>query len=227
MERLDDAGHLGSTKKRVFKGPRKKTFHLINSFKLQNIRETKQTILWAPEDARRRRRRGRSQAAVEIQRLTPRGRSRFFSPSGVTRSGRGIYFQKFGAPAALAATREALTRRARPLCRDMLSSVLAEKHGITSKAVRDVWNLRTWAWATKSFWTSEDFLRKHLCDSCQEQGVKPWDQVPLPLSGAYCACAPLLPPSPFSRPHTRACTRHVRSEGVCCHSVVRQMYTRR
>ena len=36
MERLDDAGHLGSTKKRVFKGPRKKTFHLINSFKLQN-----------------------------------------------------------------------------------------------------------------------------------------------------------------------------------------------
>ena len=36
MERLDDAGHLGSTKKRVFKAPRKKTFHLINSFKLQN-----------------------------------------------------------------------------------------------------------------------------------------------------------------------------------------------
>ena len=49
MERLDDAGHLGSTKKRVFKGPRKKTFHLINSFKLQNIRETKQTIYGRPK----------------------------------------------------------------------------------------------------------------------------------------------------------------------------------
>ena len=85
-----------------------------------------------------------------------------------------------------------LTRGVPPLCRDTLSSVLAEKHGITSKAVRDVWKLRTWAWATKSFWSPEDlsfFLRKHLCDSCREQGVKSWQVPPLPPPGACRTCA--------------------------------------
>ena len=61
--------------------------------------------------------------------------------------------------------------------RDTLSAVLAEKHGITSKAVRDVWKLRTWAWVTMPYWTQDDidtFLTKHLCASCRKKGVTSW-----------------------------------------------------
>ena len=58
--------------------------------------------------------------------------------------------------------------------RDSLTSVLSKRYNITMKAVRDVWNLRTWAWATMPFWTRSDlekFLRKHLCTQCQRKGV--------------------------------------------------------
>ena len=37
--------------------------------------------------------------------------------------------------------------------RDSSTSVLSKRYNITMKAVRDVWNLRTWAWATMPFWT--------------------------------------------------------------------------
>lgn len=63
------------------------------------------------------------------------------------------------------------------LHRDTLSAELAEKHGITSKAVRDVWKLRTWAWVTMPHWTQDDidtFLTKHLCASCRKKGVTSW-----------------------------------------------------
>jgi len=43
------------------------------------------------------------------------------------------------------------------------------------KAVRDIWNLRTWTSATMPYWTSADhsrYLRKHLCKGCQRNGVK-------------------------------------------------------
>ena len=58
--------------------------------------------------------------------------------------------------------------------RDSLTSVLSKRYNITMKAVRDVWNLRTWAWATMPFWTRSDlekFLRKHLCAQCKTNGV--------------------------------------------------------
>ena len=48
--------------------------------------------------------------------------------------------------------------------RDSLTSVLSKRYNITMKAVRDVWNLRTWVWATVPFWTRSDrekFLCKH------------------------------------------------------------------
>jgi hypothetical protein len=59
--------------------------------------------------------------------------------------------------------------------RDRTSAVLSEQYGITMKAVRDVWNLRTWAWSTMPFWTKRDlhkFLQKHLCDKCRRNGVQ-------------------------------------------------------
>ena len=58
--------------------------------------------------------------------------------------------------------------------RDGKSKTLSEQHRITTKAVRDVWNLRTWARDTMPYWTREDemkFLRKRLCIACQRNGV--------------------------------------------------------
>ena len=58
--------------------------------------------------------------------------------------------------------------------RDSLTSVLSKRYNITMKAVRDVWNLRTWVWATMPYWTRSDlekFLRKHLCAQCKTNGV--------------------------------------------------------
>jgi len=58
--------------------------------------------------------------------------------------------------------------------RDSSTSVLSKRYNITMKAVRDVWNLRTWAWATMPYWMRSDlakFLRKHLCTQCQRKGV--------------------------------------------------------
>ena len=43
--------------------------------------------------------------------------------------------------------------------RDRLASRLADEYGITAKAVRDIWSLRTWIRATKPHWTSDDHTR--------------------------------------------------------------------
>ena len=47
--------------------------------------------------------------------------------------------------------------------RDRLASRLAHKYGITSRAVTDIWNLRTWFGTTRPYWTELDaahFARK-------------------------------------------------------------------
>lgn len=56
--------------------------------------------------------------------------------------------------------------------RDRLASRLAEEFGITAKAVRDIWNLRTWAQVTKQHWSAadyENFLNKRLCLGCRNR----------------------------------------------------------
>jgi hypothetical protein len=40
--------------------------------------------------------------------------------------------------------------------RSRLSAILGRRYGITAKAVRDIWNGRTWANVTKPLWTAED-----------------------------------------------------------------------
>ena len=40
--------------------------------------------------------------------------------------------------------------------RDQLSTKLSEEYKITPRAVRDIWNLRTWKHATMPFWTTKD-----------------------------------------------------------------------
>ena len=40
--------------------------------------------------------------------------------------------------------------------RSQLSTKLSEKYEITPRAVRDIWNLRTWTHATMPYWTTKD-----------------------------------------------------------------------
>ena len=59
--------------------------------------------------------------------------------------------------------------------RDSTASALADELGVTAKAVRDVWLLRTWAWTTMPYWAPGDlalFLDKHLCAACKARGVR-------------------------------------------------------
>ena len=66
-----------------------------------------------------------------------------------------------------------LAKASRKAC-DTTSRMLAEEYGITMKAVRDIWNFRTWKWETMPYWSQKDlhdFLSKHLCTGCRLKGV--------------------------------------------------------
>ena len=39
------------------------------------------------------------------------------------------------------------------------SKLLAQRHGVTAKAIRDVWSLKTWVLITMPHWTEEDRRR--------------------------------------------------------------------
>ena len=69
---------------------------------------------------------------------------------------------------------EIFLAKARRKSRDPASRMLAEEYGISMKAVRDIWNFRTWKWETMPYWSQEDlhdFLSKHLCTGCRLKGV--------------------------------------------------------
>ena len=73
--------------------------------------------------------------------------------------------------------------------------MLAEHYGVTMKAVRDIWNLRTWTAATMPYWTSADhrrYLRKHLCKTCQRSGVKSFAEACNACSKQRCRGRPAL-----------------------------------
>lgn len=57
--------------------------------------------------------------------------------------------------------------------RDGLATRLAEEFGVTAKAVRDIWTLRTWVPVTEQHWSAADyaqFLCKRLCPGCRNCG---------------------------------------------------------
>mmetsp|Transcript_23389 Transcript_23389/g.34314 ORF Transcript_23389/g.34314 Transcript_23389/m.34314 type:complete len:331 (+) Transcript_23389:40-1032(+) len=59
--------------------------------------------------------------------------------------------------------------------RDALSCKLAIDYGITSKSVRDIWNMRTWGWATIQHWTEADkrrYVDDRLCPDCRRRGIQ-------------------------------------------------------
>jgi len=48
--------------------------------------------------------------------------------------------------------------------------LLAERFGVSVRAVQDIWNLRTWAKSTMGLWTAADVgtvVRRKLCESCR------------------------------------------------------------
>ena len=63
---------------------------------------------------------------------------------------------------------------------------LATQFGITAKAVRDVWNLRTWAKTTMPFWTQAD-LNTRLCKECRSRKIRS-----LPEACDTCSKPPTL-----------------------------------
>ena len=74
---------------------------------------------------------------------------------------------------------------ARGAGRDGVSKALAKQYNLTTKAVRDVWNRRTWGQVTRPYWTRDD-ERKHWekirCSECKSNGVAS-------LASACAACA--------------------------------------
>ena len=57
------------------------------------------------------------------------------------------------------------------MLRDTEAASLATQFGITAKAVRDVWNLRTWTKTTMPFWTQAD-LNTRLCKECRSRKIR-------------------------------------------------------
>ncbi|EKX36362.1 hypothetical protein GUITHDRAFT_165776 [Guillardia theta CCMP2712] len=49
------------------------------------------------------------------------------------------------------------------------STFIAKKYGVSSKTVRDIWNRRTWAEATKPLWTDEEKESTEELDACKER----------------------------------------------------------
>jgi hypothetical protein len=66
--------------------------------------------------------------------------------------------------------------------RSRLSTALGRRYGITAKAVRDIWNGRTWANVTKPLWTAEDLKayevrkmkRDHHTPTGDNRKFHPW-----------------------------------------------------
>ena len=100
-------------------------------------------------------------------------------------------------------------RRAHRSRRDNLASTLAARYGITPRAVRDIWNLRTWAHATQPFWTTDDhkiFLSKHG-DQLEENQIGQGEENHQALSTAssYTSLAPFCT---FTKRGCRGCQLH-------------------
>lgn len=58
--------------------------------------------------------------------------------------------------------------------RDGTTAALAKQYNITMKAVRDVWNRRTWRETTRPYWTRDDerkYYEKVRCSRCKSDGV--------------------------------------------------------
>ena len=98
-------------------------------------------------------------------------------------------------------------RRAHRSRRDNLASTLAARYGITSRSVRGIWNLRTWAHATQPFWTTDDhkiFLSKHG-DQLEENQIGQGEEDHQALSEADVEASSYTSLAPFCTFTKRGC----------------------
>mmetsp|Transcript_34136 Transcript_34136/g.76864 ORF Transcript_34136/g.76864 Transcript_34136/m.76864 type:complete len:339 (-) Transcript_34136:128-1144(-) len=62
------------------------------------------------------------------------------------------------------------------------STLVAQEYGVSPKAIRDIWNRRTWSYATYDLWTAEelmDYRRSRRCEKCNTG------------QGGHCVCLPV------------------------------------
>jgi hypothetical protein len=55
------------------------------------------------------------------------------------------------------------------------AALLGARHGVSAKAIRDIWRRRTWTRATMHLWTPQErkkYLQKILCKTCYLNGVE-------------------------------------------------------
>ena len=100
-----------------------------------------------------------------------------------------------------------MAKKSRRSKRDNLASTLAARYGITSRSVRGIWNLRTWAHATQPFWTTDDhkiFLSKHG-DQLEENQIGQGEEDHQALSEADVEASSYTSLMPFCTFTKRGC----------------------
>ena len=104
--------------------------------------------------------------------------SRTPSPGGKNSQGRGVCtITSNDAITIFNAAKHDRTKRNR------LANQFAKEFGITPKAVRDIWNLRTWVQTTKPFWSPPDetnFLQRELRKNTKRMPMKRSVAEPIP-----------------------------------------------
>jgi hypothetical protein len=104
--------------------------------------------------------------------------SRTPSPGGKNSQGRGVCtISSNDAITIFNAAKHDRTKR------NCLANQFAQKFGITPKAVRDIWNLRTWVHTTKPFWLPPDekhFLKREHHKNTKRISMKQSVAIPAP-----------------------------------------------
>ena len=87
-----------------------------------------------------------------------------------------------------------LARKERAGKRGTVANRLARLHGVAPRTVRDIWNLRTWAEATRPLWSSADFARAAKKESMKRECAPPAAQRLDAAHGEWKLCAAWLTP---------------------------------
>ena len=87
-----------------------------------------------------------------------------------------------------------LARKERTGKRGTVANRLACRYGVAPRTVRDIWNLRTWAEATRPLWSSADFARAAKKESMKRECAPPAAQRLDAAHGEWKLCAAWLTP---------------------------------
>lgn len=74
---------------------------------------------------------------------------------------------------------EVFKKRPLRLRRAVLSSELAELYGVTTTAIRHIWDRRTWVWTNLPYWTKAELaasLAEGMCECCRRKKIDTIDK---------------------------------------------------